>query len=76
MLQQARRIGDLCHRTTNDFRDLATLQCHSYLASINSLSLVEGDQAWVTIPLTDEEISVSPLLLLSPPLSPPAQCKD
>ena len=61
MLQQARRIGDLSTRNASDFRDLATLQCHSYLASINSLSLVEVDQAWVTIPLTDEEISVRPL---------------
>lgn len=55
MLQQARRIGDLSMRGgTGDFRDLATLQCHSYLAAINSLSLVPEDQAWVTIPVDDE----------------------
>lgn len=68
MLQQARRIGDLSTRTTaggagGDFRDLATLQCHSYLAAINSLTLVEDQSmAWVLIIFDSKLVRPPPLI--------------
>ncbi|GAA5962589.1 hypothetical protein JCM21900_000955 [Sporobolomyces salmonicolor] len=48
MYQQARRIGEITARG-GSFRDLATLQCQSYLAAANALSLVAKEHAWVAV---------------------------
>ncbi|GAA6013580.1 hypothetical protein JCM11491_002714 [Sporobolomyces phaffii] len=48
MYQQARRIGDKTARG-GSFRDLATVQCQSYLAAANALSLVAREHAWVAV---------------------------
>ncbi|GAA5940387.1 uncharacterized protein JCM15063_002619 [Sporobolomyces koalae] len=52
MYQQARRIGEIALRG-GSFRDLATVQCQSYLAAANALSLVKQEHAWVAIVADD-----------------------
>lgn len=54
MFQQARKIGELALRG-GDYLELATLQCHSYLAATNALSLVEKKHAWIAV-AADEEL--------------------
>ncbi|GAA5902615.1 hypothetical protein JCM5296_000723 [Sporobolomyces johnsonii] len=53
MYQQARRIGEITARG-GSFRDLATLQCQSYLAAANALSLVAKEHAWVAVLAGDD----------------------
>ncbi|KAK4699982.1 hypothetical protein P7C70_g6268, partial [Phenoliferia sp. Uapishka_3] len=49
MFQQGRRIGKIqAHDLPGQF-ELATLQCQSYLAAANALSLVAKEHAWVTV---------------------------
>ncbi|GAA5831797.1 hypothetical protein JCM11251_003887 [Rhodosporidiobolus azoricus] len=58
MYQQGRRLGELSLRNLNggaSFRAIATLQCQSYLAATNALSLVKREHAWVAVVLGDEE---------------------
>ncbi|GAA5902148.1 hypothetical protein JCM6882_006713 [Rhodosporidiobolus microsporus] len=55
MYQQGRRIGELSARNGGaSSRELATLQCQSYLAATNALSLVTKEHAWVAVVLGDE----------------------
>lgn len=59
MFQQGRRIGEMSARS-GSFRDLATLQCQSYLAAANALSLVAKEHAWIAvIPAEDGSDRVS-----------------
>ncbi|BGP12916.1 hypothetical protein JCM10213_004335 [Rhodosporidiobolus nylandii] len=53
MYQQGRRIGEMGARG-GSFRELATLQCQSYLAATNALSLVKKEHAWVAVVSGDE----------------------
>jgi nuclear pore complex protein Nup160 len=53
MFHQARRIGELSSRG-GDFAEMATLQCHSYLAATNALSLVENKHAWIAVATGEE----------------------
>ncbi|GAA5827090.1 hypothetical protein JCM5353_006183, partial [Sporobolomyces roseus] len=55
MYQQARRIGELNARGGPSYRNLATVQCQSYLAAANALSLVSREHAWVAI-VADENV--------------------
>lgn len=48
MFQQARRIGEVQPKHAS-FRELATLQCQSYLAAVNALSLVAEEHAWIAV---------------------------
>lgn len=36
------------------FRELATLQCQSYLAAANALSLVAKEHAWIAVIPSDD----------------------
>ncbi|KAM0793063.1 hypothetical protein ACM66B_000549 [Microbotryomycetes sp. NB124-2] len=61
MFQQARRLGDMSTTTTTSnsstvvgYRELATLQCQSYLAASNALSMVVTDNAWIAVIPTSE----------------------
>jgi len=67
MYQQARRIGELNARGGPSYRDLATVQCQSYLAAANALSLVSREHAWVAI-VADE--NVERVSLIYSPLHP------
>jgi nuclear pore complex protein Nup160 len=53
MYQQGRRLGEMNARG-GSFRELATLQCQSYLAATNALSLVKKEHAWVAVVSGDE----------------------
>ncbi|KAL8286711.1 hypothetical protein RQP46_004239 [Phenoliferia psychrophenolica] len=53
MFQQARRIGKLQARDLDGQHEIATLQCQSYLAAANALSLVDKKHAWVTVAADD-----------------------
>ncbi|GAA5862780.1 hypothetical protein JCM8547_006543 [Rhodosporidiobolus lusitaniae] len=55
MYQQGRRLGELRAQGGSNFRDLATLQCQSYLAATNALSLVKKEPAWVAVVSGEEE---------------------
>ncbi|GAA6005692.1 hypothetical protein JCM10207_005297 [Rhodosporidiobolus poonsookiae] len=56
MYQQGRRLGELTARAGGaSFRDLATLQCQSYLAAANALALVPKEHAWVAVVSSEEE---------------------
>lgn len=59
MFHQARRIGELFSRG-GDFAEMATLQCHSYLAATNALSLVENKHAWIAVAGEESNNRVSP----------------
>ena len=48
MFQQGRRIQEISGRS-GSFRTLATLQCQSYLAAANALSLVATEHAWIAV---------------------------
>lgn len=37
------------------FRELATLQCQSYLAAANALSLVAKEHAWIAVIPSDDQ---------------------
>lgn len=67
MFQQARRIGLLAslasvgptrggERESADFQTLATLQCQSYLVSINALALVQdkSGEPWIAVAAEEE----------------------
>lgn len=65
MFQYARRIGELAGRASV-YRDMATLQCRSYLAAANALSLVNSKHAWVAIIADDarsDRVGCFPALL-------------
>ncbi|BGP29003.1 hypothetical protein JCM10296v2_000739 [Rhodotorula toruloides] len=49
MYQQGRRLGELSTKQPGSYRDIATLQCQSYLAATNALSLVAREHAWVAV---------------------------
>jgi len=53
MFQQGRRLGEMSARQ-GSFRELATLQCQSYLAATNALSLVSKDHAWIAVVAGDD----------------------
>lgn len=63
MYQQGRRLGELSTKQPGAYRDIATLQCQSYLAATNALSLVAREHAWVAV--VEDELSerVRPLSL-------------
>lgn len=63
MFQQSRRIGEMSGRG-GSFKDVATLQCQSYLAAINALSLVESAHAWVAVYLEEDGEKVSATFFL------------
>jgi nuclear pore complex protein Nup160 len=65
MYQQGRRLGELNARGGSSFRELATLQCQSYLAATNVLSLVKKEHAWVAVVSGDESERVRLLLPFS-----------
>ncbi|GAA6035119.1 hypothetical protein JCM8097_006370 [Rhodosporidiobolus ruineniae] len=54
MYNQGRRLGELSTARGADFRELATLQCQSYLAATNALALVKKEHAWVAVVSGDE----------------------
>lgn len=49
MYQQGRRLGELSTKQPGSYHDIATLQCQSYLAATNALSLVAREHAWVAV---------------------------
>ncbi|BGP21800.1 nuclear pore complex protein Nup160 [Rhodotorula toruloides] len=49
MYQQGRRLGELSTKQLGSYRDIATLQCQSYLAAANALSLVAREHAWLAV---------------------------
>ncbi|BGP36873.1 hypothetical protein JCM10449v2_000775 [Rhodotorula kratochvilovae] len=53
MFQQGRRLGEMSARQ-GSFRELATLQCQSYLAATNALALVAKEHAWIAVVAGDE----------------------
>ncbi|KAK4058160.1 hypothetical protein OIO90_000899 [Microbotryomycetes sp. JL221] len=53
MLQQARRLGSVPAHSIG-YRQLATLQCQSYLAALNALSLVSKENAWIAVSSNDD----------------------
>ena len=55
MFQQARRLGEISSRA-GQYRELATLQCQSYLAAANALSLVSKESAWIAVLPTDDGV--------------------
>ncbi|GAA5980545.1 hypothetical protein JCM10908_001686 [Rhodotorula pacifica] len=54
MYQEARRLGDLVGLPGVSYRQVATLQCQSYLAATNALSLVPKDHAWLAVVTGDQ----------------------
>ncbi|GAA5878145.1 hypothetical protein JCM3774_004309 [Rhodotorula dairenensis] len=54
MYQEARRLGDLIGVPGVPYHHVATLQCQSYLAATNALSLVPRDHAWLAIVAGDQ----------------------
>lgn len=54
MYQEARRLGELVGLPGVPYHQVATLQCHSYLAATNALSLVPKDHAWLAIVAADQ----------------------
>lgn len=54
MYQEARRLGELVGLPGVPYQQVATLQCHSYLAATNALSLVPKDHAWLAIVAADQ----------------------
>ena len=75
MFQEARRIRDLHHRS-GSFTELATLQCQSYLAAINALSLVEPAHAWIAVIATDNPTERVRRVICIPPPSCPAHIQS
>ncbi|GAA6053519.1 hypothetical protein JCM3770_000306 [Rhodotorula araucariae] len=53
MFQQGRRLGEMTARQ-GSFRELATLQCQSYLAATNALALVAQEHAWIAVVVGEE----------------------
>ena len=59
MYQHGRRLAEIPCRP-GEFGELATLQARAYLGAVNSLSLVNPDNAWVVLPVTaDSAANVS-----------------
>lgn len=58
MYQEARRLGDLVGLPGVSYSHVATLQCQSYLAATNALSLVPKDHAWLAIVAGEVSLSV------------------
>ncbi|GAA5994757.1 uncharacterized protein JCM10292_004335 [Rhodotorula paludigena] len=54
MFQLGRRLGDLSTRSGELFSEIAMLQCQSYLAATNALSLVTKDHAWFAVHSGDD----------------------